>query len=63
MACLAAQGLSNRQIAEALVITEKTAANHMQRALDKLDLHTRTQLATRASELGLAPTRYAVSSA
>lgn len=50
---LAAQGLSNRRIAELLVITEKTAANHLQRALDKLDIHSRSQLAARATELGL----------
>lgn len=52
---LAARGLANRQIAEALVVTEKTAANHLQHVLDKLDVHTRTQLAARASEFGLAP--------
>lgn len=55
VARLAAQGLTNRQIAEALVITEKTAANHLQRVLDKLDLHSRAQLAARAAEFGLAP--------
>jgi DNA-binding NarL/FixJ family response regulator len=45
--------LTNRQIGEALVITEKTAANHVQRVLDKLGVHSRTQLAARASVLGL----------
>jgi DNA-binding NarL/FixJ family response regulator len=55
VAQLAAQGLSNRRIAEALVIAEKTAANHLQSALDKLDVHSRSQLAARAVELGLAP--------
>ena len=57
VAQLAARGLSNRQIAEALVITERTAANHLQHSLEKLDLHSRTQLAARAAEFGLAPTR------
>ena len=52
---LAAHGLSNRRIAEILVIAEKTAANHLQNALDKLDVHSRSQLAARAVELGLAP--------
>jgi len=52
---LAAQGLSNRRIAELLVIAEKTAANHLQNALDKLDVHSRAQLAARAVELGLSP--------
>jgi non-specific serine/threonine protein kinase len=55
VAQLAAQGLSNRRIAEALVIAEKTAANHLQSALEKLDVHSRSQLAARAVELGLAP--------
>ena len=53
VASLVAKGLSNRQVAKALVVTEKTAANHLQRVLDKLDLHSRAQLAARATELGL----------
>jgi len=48
-------GLTNRQIGEALVITEKTAANHVQRVLDKLGVHSRTQLAARSAELGIEP--------
>jgi non-specific serine/threonine protein kinase len=55
VAQLAAQGLSNRRIAETLVIAEKTVANHLQNALEKLDVHSRSQLAARAVELGLAP--------
>ena len=55
VARLAAAGLTNCQIAAALVITEKTAANHLQHVLDKLDVRTRTQLAARAREFGLAP--------
>jgi non-specific serine/threonine protein kinase len=50
---LAAQGLSNRRIAEVLVIAEKTAANHLHNAMDKMDLDSRSQLAARARELGL----------
>ena len=53
VARLVARGLTNRQVAETLVITEKTAANHVQHVLDKLDLRSRSQLAARASELGL----------
>jgi predicted ATPase/DNA-binding CsgD family transcriptional regulator len=53
VARLVARGLTNRQVAESLVVTEKTAANHLQRVLDKLDVRSRTQLAARASELGL----------
>ena len=55
MAQLAARGLSNRRIGETLVIAEKTAANHLQNALDKLGVHSRSELAARAVELGLAP--------
>ena len=55
IAQLAAQGLTNRQIAATLVIAEKTAANHVQRVLEKLDLRSRTQLAARAAEFGLTP--------
>jgi predicted ATPase/DNA-binding CsgD family transcriptional regulator len=53
VAQLVARGFTNRQVAEALVVTEKTAANHFQRVLDKLDLHSRSQLAARAAEFGL----------
>ena len=63
VAQLAARGLTNRQIADALVITEKTAANHLQHVLDKLDLHTRTQLAARAVEFGFSRTEPADSHA
>ena len=38
MAVLIARGLTNRQIAEALVITEGTAANHVDHILNKLGL-------------------------
>jgi DNA-binding CsgD family transcriptional regulator len=55
VAGLAARGLSNRSIAELLVLAEKIVANHLQHALDKLDVHSRTQLAARADELGLVP--------
>ncbi len=55
VARLVAQGLTNRQVAEQLVLTEKTAANHIGRVFDKLGVHSRGQLAARAAELGLAP--------
>jgi non-specific serine/threonine protein kinase len=54
VAALLARGLSNREIGHALVVTEKTAANHVQRVLDKLGVHSRTQLAARAAEFGLS---------
>jgi non-specific serine/threonine protein kinase len=55
VAQLVARGLTNRQIAGTLVISEKTAANHLQHVLEKLDLRARTQLAAQAAELGLVP--------
>jgi ATP/maltotriose-dependent transcriptional regulator MalT len=42
---LLSQGLSNRQIAERLVVTERTVASHIEHILDKLDLSSRTQIA------------------
>ena len=45
VAVLIARGLSNREIAAALTITEKTAANHVDHILTRLDLHSRTQIA------------------
>jgi ATP/maltotriose-dependent transcriptional regulator MalT len=52
---LLAEGLSNRQIAERLVIAEKTAALHVEHILAKLNLHSRWQAADwvrQQSELG-----------
>ena len=46
IAALVARGLTNRQIAAALHISERTAENHVQHILTKLGLHTRTQIAT-----------------
>ncbi len=45
IATLVARGLTNRQIAAALHISERTAENHVQHILTKLGLHTRTQIA------------------
>jgi non-specific serine/threonine protein kinase len=53
VARLVAQGLSNRQVAERLVLTEKTAANHLGRVFEKLGIRSRGQLAARAQDLGL----------
>ena len=53
VARLVARGLTNRQVADTLVITEKTAANHLQHVLDKLEVRSRTHLAAQASQLGL----------
>jgi non-specific serine/threonine protein kinase len=50
---LVAQGLTNRQIAEALVIAEGTAGVHVDHILTKLGFHSRTQLALWAVDRGL----------
>jgi DNA-binding CsgD family transcriptional regulator len=42
---LVAQGLTNRQIADRLFLSERTAQNHVQHILDKLDLPNRSQIA------------------
>ncbi|MGQ0548412.1 MAG: tetratricopeptide repeat protein [Armatimonadota bacterium] len=42
---LVARGLSNREIAAVLMITEGTAQNHIQHMLNKLGFNTRTQIA------------------
>ena len=42
-------GLTNRQIAAALVLSERTAENHVQHILAKLGLHNRTQIAAWAA--------------
>jgi len=45
VARLVAQGLTNRQIAQRLVISERTAENHVQHILGKLGFATRSQIA------------------
>ncbi|WP_370948994.1 response regulator [Amycolatopsis sp. cg5] len=50
---LVAQGKSNRDIAEALVISERTARTHVSNVLSKLDLASRTQAALWAVREGL----------
>jgi non-specific serine/threonine protein kinase len=43
---LIAQGLSNREIANVLLIGEGTAGNHGQHILEKLQFHSRAQIAS-----------------
>ena len=50
---LIARGLTNRQIAEQLVISEHTARNHVTSILDKLGLSRRAEAAAYAARLGL----------
>jgi predicted ATPase/DNA-binding NarL/FixJ family response regulator len=54
VAGLIAQGLTNRQIAARLVITEQTAETHVKRILSKLDATSRTQVAAVVLDAGLA---------
>jgi DNA-binding CsgD family transcriptional regulator/tetratricopeptide (TPR) repeat protein len=55
VAALVAQGLSNRQIAAELVLTEGTVAVHVKNSLHKLGYRSRAQLAAWAVACGLAP--------
>lgn len=48
---LMAEGLSNRGIADELVITEGTVKNHVTNILSKLGVHTRTQAVLKAKQL------------
>ncbi|WP_052865397.1 ATP-binding protein [Streptomyces niger] len=50
VAGLIAQGLTNRQIAETLVISRRTAEGHVERILGKLGFTTRSQVAVWVSE-------------
>jgi DNA-binding CsgD family transcriptional regulator len=53
IARLVAQGLSNRDIANALVVSERTTESHLSHIFTKLGLRSRTQLATWAIEHGV----------
>jgi non-specific serine/threonine protein kinase len=57
VAALLAEGLTNRQIAERLVITERTVAAHIEHILDKLTFTSRTQIGVWASEHHLVGSR------
>ena len=48
---LVARGLTNREIAETLVISENTARNHVSHILDKLGLSRRSEAASFAAQL------------
>jgi DNA-binding CsgD family transcriptional regulator len=52
---LIAAGLSNREIAERLYVSENTVKTHSGRVFDKLDARRRTQAVQRAKEAGLIP--------
>jgi two-component system, NarL family, response regulator LiaR len=50
--CLVAQGLTNQEIADQLIISERTVRTHISHALLKLNLSNRTQLALYALRSG-----------
>jgi two-component system, NarL family, response regulator LiaR len=50
-----AAGLSNREIAERLFVSENTVKTHAARLFDKLSARRRTQAVRRAKEAGLIP--------
>lgn len=52
---LIAQGLSNREIAEKLFVSENTVKTHSSRLFDKLSAKRRTQAVQLAKEFGLIP--------
>jgi non-specific serine/threonine protein kinase len=54
VAALVAHGLTNRQIAAKLVVTERTAETHVQNILNKLGFTSRAQVAAWAAEQGLS---------
>jgi len=53
VAALVARGFTNRQIAEALVIAERTAENHVANICNKLSYSSRSQVAAWAAQHGL----------
>jgi DNA-binding CsgD family transcriptional regulator len=52
---LIAQGMSNREIAEKLFVSENTVKTHSSRLFDKLSAKRRTQAVQIAKEIGLLP--------
>jgi DNA-binding NarL/FixJ family response regulator len=52
---LVAEGRSNKEVAETLGISVKTAMSHREHAMEKLDLHNRTDLVRFALQKGVIP--------
>jgi len=52
---LVARGLTNRQIAEELIIGERTVDTHVTNIRTKLELHRRVQITAWAIAHGMAP--------
>ena len=49
---LLAQGMTNKEIAEALVITANTVKRHLKAIFEKLEIHTRSAAAAKAISAG-----------
>jgi len=52
VAVLVSRGLTNREIAERLVIGERTVESHVERIMDKLSRHSRAEIAAWMSATG-----------
>lgn len=52
---LVAQGLSNKEIAEVLVITTNTVKRHLKAIFEKLEVHTRAAATAKAINAGISP--------
>jgi DNA-binding NarL/FixJ family response regulator len=50
---LIAEGLTNREIGEAIFVSESTVKFHVRNVMRKLDVHHRAEVAYAASRLGL----------
>ncbi len=53
VAALIAQGKINREIAQALVVSERTVESHVSKIMFKLGVHSRRQIGAWANEKGL----------
>ena len=53
MLALVARGLTNRDVGQALFVTEKTASAHVSNILSKLSVRSRVEAAAAAHRLGL----------
>jgi DNA-binding NarL/FixJ family response regulator len=55
VAGLVAEGLTNRQIAERMIVTERTVAAHVEHIMAKLGVSSRTQIGVWAAGRGAVP--------
>ena len=54
---LIVQGRTNREIAEALVLSERTVDSHVRNIMGKLEINSQAQIAARAIQHGLGGDR------